>query len=438
MKKHIMTETEWEAEMAQKVLSYTKDALFVDFRHMGRAFQIMTSQADAQIITLAVDGEVLHYSSEQLIRLFRNNEKYLNRLYLHGILHCLFQHLWIGGQRNRRMWHIACDIAVEYVIDHLKKPSVQRILGWLREQTYRELEQYGKGISAAVIYRWLQSKDLQELEKLGREFFADDHRYWPKEQKGQQMPSPVRKKWQQASHQISLEQKRNGTDREKGQRLFGQQMKAGQQRRTYRDFLKKFAVFREEMHLDPEEFDLGYYTYGLQLYGSLPLIEPLESSEVQKIRDFVVVVDTSYSTSGELVQGFLQETFDILTGQNSFFRRSRVWILQCDEMVQKEDCITSPEELARLFDRFEICGGGGTDFRPAFTRVQQMLEEGMFHELCGLLYFTDGKGIYPGQKPPYKTAFLFLEDYEEQKVPAWAMRMKVDEGQWKNGEQHEY
>ena len=25
MKKHIMTETEWEAEMAQKVLSYTKD-----------------------------------------------------------------------------------------------------------------------------------------------------------------------------------------------------------------------------------------------------------------------------------------------------------------------------------------------------------------------------------------------------------------------------
>ena len=38
MKKHIMTETEWEAEMAQKVLSYTKDAIFVDFRHMGRAF----------------------------------------------------------------------------------------------------------------------------------------------------------------------------------------------------------------------------------------------------------------------------------------------------------------------------------------------------------------------------------------------------------------
>ena len=99
--------------MACKVLAYTKDALFVDLRYMGRAFQIMTPQADRQITTLAADGEVLHYSSEQLIRVFQKNDKYLNRLYLHSVLHCLFQHLWIGGQRERLLWHVACDIAVE-------------------------------------------------------------------------------------------------------------------------------------------------------------------------------------------------------------------------------------------------------------------------------------------------------------------------------------
>ena len=37
--------------------------------------------------------------------------------------------------------------------------------------------------------------------------------------------------------------------------------------------------------------------------------------------------------------------------------------------------------------------------------------------------------VYPGEKQPYKTAFLFLEDYEEEKVPPWAMRMRIDEGQ---------
>lgn len=98
-------------------------------------------------------------------------------------------------------------------------------------------------------------------------------------------------------------------------------MKEGRSRRSYRDFLKKFAVYQEELTLDPDEFDLNFYTYGLRLYGNLPLVEPVESSEVCKILDFVVVVDTSYSTSGVLVQGFLQETFQILTGKDSFFGR---------------------------------------------------------------------------------------------------------------------
>ena len=41
--------------------------------------------------------------------------------------------------------------------------------------------------------------------------------------------------------------------------------------------------------------------------------------------------------------------------------------------------------------------------------------------LGGLLYFTDGKGIYPKKRPEYKTAFLFLDDYDESAVPPWAM-----------------
>ena len=36
----------------------------------------------------------------------------------------------------------------------------------------------------------------------------------------------------------------------------------------------------------------------------MPLIEPLETRETYKIRDFVIVLDTSYSVSGELVEHF--------------------------------------------------------------------------------------------------------------------------------------
>lgn len=38
---HIMTQTEWEEMMARKVLAYTTDALLVDFRYMGSAFQVL-------------------------------------------------------------------------------------------------------------------------------------------------------------------------------------------------------------------------------------------------------------------------------------------------------------------------------------------------------------------------------------------------------------
>ena len=50
------------------------------------------------------------------------------------------------------------------------------------------------------------------------------------------------------------------------------QVQAGRSRRTYRDFLRRFAVWHEEPHLDPDEFDLGFYSYGLRTYGKLPAV----------------------------------------------------------------------------------------------------------------------------------------------------------------------
>ncbi|WP_158556570.1 MULTISPECIES: hypothetical protein [Clostridia] len=43
-----------------------------------------------------------------------------------------------------------------------------------------------------------------------------------------------------------------------------------------------------------------------------------------------------------------------------------------------------------------------------------------------MLYFTDGEGIYPKKKPGYRTAFVFMKDFDEMKVPAWAMRIRLD------------
>ena len=56
-------------------------------------------------------------------------------------------------------------------------------------------------------------------------------------------------------------------------------------------------VYKRQVKLDPDEFDLNFYTYGLSVYGNLPLIEPLETRESKKIEELALVIDTSYSTS---------------------------------------------------------------------------------------------------------------------------------------------
>lgn len=424
-KSHI--QTQWEEEMSHKILRFVHDELYVELRFMEIALSALLPKADKRITTLATDGSTLFFSTEQLLRLFKKNAKYLNRIYLHSVLHCIFSHLWIGGKRDRFQWGIACDIAVEYTIDYMDKSCTNRILSWIRQRTYEEMEEKKIGISAAQIYRWLSTKEVETLQELHQEFFADDHVFWPKEEDNQAQVEQARKNWSKIARQTQMEQKRRGDESQEGEELLSVQIRAQKSRRSYRDFLKKFAVLQEELHCDLDEFDMSFYTYGLQLYKNMPLIEPLESREVKKIREFVVVVDTSYSTSGELVQGFLRETFHLLCQEESFFHQSKLHIIQCDEKVQSDVSITNKQELEKLFHDFTIIGGGNTDFRPAFDYVNRLVEEGEFENLCGLLYFTDGKGIYPKKKPVYKTAFLFLEDFQEELVPSWAIRIKLEE-----------
>ena len=92
----------------------------------------------------------------------------------------------------------------------------------------------------------------------------------------------------------------------------------------YTNFLKKFAVMGEVMKINDDEFDYVFYTYGLQLYKNLPLIEPLEYKEEKRIREFVIAIDTSGSVVGELVQKFVQKTYNILMSTESFFSKINI------------------------------------------------------------------------------------------------------------------
>ena len=196
----------------------------------------------------------------------------------------------------------------------------------------------------------------------------------------------------------------------------------------YAVFLRKFTVLGEAAELNNDEFDQIFYTYGLRLYKNLPLIEPLETREVMRVRDFVLAIDTSGSTSGAMVKGFLEKTWGILKGEENFFKKMNLWIIQCDAEIREAVRIADQREFDAYMADFAVKGLGGTDFRPVFEYVDDLLRQGAFTRLRGLIYFTDGIGTYPARKPDYETAFAFLRgEAEPPAVPPWAMRVVLEE-----------
>lgn len=412
------------------ILCAARDELYFSMRFLDVALSSFVYQMDSSVSPFGTDGAVMYFHPQQLGGLLRENRILVNRGYLHMVFHCIFRHMFKRTD-DERYWDLSCDIAAEHLIDGCDKRPVRWSRSLLRRETYRKLETGGRVMNAERIFRELKAWELteKELSRLEEEFRTDDHRYWENRGPERKKEPELSRKWQEINEKMEtdLETFSKEASEENGSFL-GQLRVENRERQDYREFLRKFSVLREEMGTDPDTFDYGFYSYGLTLYGNMPLIEPLETREVRRIADFVIVIDTSMSCSGTLVRRFLEETYSVLKQNDSYFRRVNVHIIQCDEKVHSDVKITSEKELKKYMDQFELYGEGGTDFRPAFTYVDELLGRGEFDDLKGLIYFTDGYGIYPSRMPPYKTAFVFLEeDYRDADVPAWAIRLVLRE-----------
>lgn len=412
------------------ILCAARDELYFSMRFLDVALSSFVYQMDSSVSPFGTDGAVMYFHPQQLGGLLRENRILVNRGYLHMVFHCIFRHMFKRTD-DERYWDLSCDIAAEHLIDGCDKRPVRWSRSLLRRETYRKLEDGRRVMNAERIFRELKAWELteKELSRLEEEFRTDDHRYWENRGPERKKEPELSRKWQEINEKMEtdLETFSKEASEENGSFL-GQLRVENRERQDYREFLRKFSVLREEMGTDPDTFDYGFYSYGLTLYGNMPLIEPLETREVRRIADFVIVIDTSMSCSGTLVRRFLEETYSVLKQNDSYFRRVNVHIIQCDEKVHSDVKITSEKELKKYMDQFELYGEGGTDFRPAFAYVDELLGRGELDDLKGLIYFTDGYGIYPSRMPPYKTAFVFLEeDYRDADVPAWAIRLVLRE-----------
>lgn len=237
------------------------------------------------------------------------------------------------------------------------------------------------------------------------------------------------KKWKEIAEELAITYGAGGKRR--GENRGGQSEELSEIEKgkyDYRRFLRRFTVTREEMKLDQDAFDPVAYYYGMERYGNLPMIEPLETREGNRLEELVIAIDTSGSCKKEMVARFLGETRRILGEKENFFENWKVCLIQCDSFIQEKVMIHSAKEWETYREQMVIHGRGGTDFRPVFEEVERMREKREFSDLKALIYFTDGDGIYPEKKPDYETAFVFVKKSEKMdRLPGWAKKLLVTE-----------
>ena len=211
----------------------------------------------------------------------------------------------------------------------------------VRAEFYGQLQKKIKVLNAESIYHAMQEMNLSEIEyeRLCREFCRDDDSGWEKEDE-KKSPNPNRNRkndWDDKREKMQAEMEAFSNEAaDDSKELMDQLAVENRERYDYRTFLRKFAVLKEEMQIDPDSFDYIFYSYGLRMYGNMPLIEPQEWKETHKIEEFVIVIDTSMSCSGDLVRKFLEETYHILAETESFFHGKEAYLSEKSDGLQRD------------------------------------------------------------------------------------------------------
>ncbi len=458
-------------KLSQDTLRLARNMLLVNLRFLDMALsRLEPVQINAS--TILTDGRHILYRPVYVLRRYRTEAELPARDYLHIVLHCIFRHMYAASNMQREYRDLACDIAVENIITELHLPCVTSARESRQAAYIHKIQGSVTHMTAEKIHAFLRDAKFgeREMAEMRECFGADDHAIWymPPEQaqaycgispENNDKPNGDKKKddgkqksgsagengsggsgsddnsvgvsaetaadWQEISERMQVDMEAFGKRHGVGPGALTQNLAAvNREKYDYTAFLKKFAVMNEVMRINDDEFDYIFYTYGLQLYRKMPLIEPLEYKDAKRIREFVIAIDTSGSTSGELVRKFVQKTYNILRSTETFASKIDLHIIQCDAAIQEVTKITSTEDFDRYLKTMKIRGLGGTDFRPVFSYVEKLREEKEFQNLKGLIYFTDGRGDFPAKKPDYDVAFAFIDDdCNNPDVPPWAIKL---------------
>lgn len=458
-------------ELPIKIFNKSRSDLLINFKYLTKAIYALDYKSNSY--SIGTDGLYFYYEERNVLVNYLRDRNYPTRTFFHAIIHCVLKHPFIFNGSDE-LENLACDIVVESIIDDLQKTKLTYDEDKIQTKEIIKIKKEVNFFIPKYIKAYLNSLQSEEIVRLKSIFTKDDHMFWKKGSSDFQTykdrendetkssgnsGSPAKtnnnsdeenqsdnrsinnniltisksyreaeERWQEIAEELSMDLKTFSRTQgsQAGDFIFNLS-NLERDKENYDSFLKQFAVMSEVMKSNPDEFDIIYYTYGMDLYHNVALVEPLEYRDEKRIKEFVIAIDTSGSVYGRLVESFLKKTYSILKSEDSFHKRINIHIIQCDSKIQRVDVIKNQFEIEEYIRNLSLRGFGGTDFRPVFNYIDERIKEGEFRNLQGIIYFTDGMGTFPVYRPGYKAAFIFMEDINIPKVPPWAIKHVLKE-----------
>ena len=119
-----MVQDEKQTELCLRILQTCRAELCDLFPYLDAAFDCLRWRFGAET-GFSVDGQAMYFPIRETLECYSREPAALRRGYLHMLLHCLYLHLFRENQEDRRLWNLACDIAVEQIISREKIPVLE-------------------------------------------------------------------------------------------------------------------------------------------------------------------------------------------------------------------------------------------------------------------------------------------------------------------------
>lgn len=329
--------------------------------------------------TMATDGRQIVYSTKFIKEICPNNNiQVLKGVIVHEVDHIMFlHHLRIKG-RNPKVWNIACDYIVNHHVQQagFKLPQDLYISDEFTDSSYAEEiynkliqeEQQGDGDSSNGSSKGSSVGEVMQPTNADGSSMSEDQI--------KQLANDIKAQIQSAYN----------VARKQGSLPYGIERlvkKISSNQVNWKEAIAEFATVLTKNNYNWMRPNRRYMPQFI-----------LPSLYDEELGNIVWAIDTSGSVTAEELGEIAGEADSILNTMNVTLQ-----IIYCDSYCHGDVVeITRDDGEVKL----EMRGGGGTDYRPVFKKVEEKSLDPI-----GLIYFTDGYcDSFPSEEPDYPVLWI--------------------------------